>query len=223
MIRESIGASPCSYSCRMDVSVIRTLADNFDVIFNNRTDSLINGLPIGNSADLMMLKLGDTIFPLYLRRAKDYSDICIKNHEQILERWDTCSQGYLSHNTDNVISRYIRESRKNLVEPIRLLQSVLSNSAIQIITCIRPETFVFKAYNLRQTGDVYNFKRDKVIISQAGDETFCKVLDDEINVSYHFHRMALFDFKGTFTVKSDHGHHKLSIGLSADSAKRLLK
>lgn len=224
IVKKDAVSEPTSFGCCMDVSIIRTLAGSYDFIFRNRTEATLNGQPIENSADLMMLKLGDAIFPLNLRKSAGDQKLKIENIPAIIKRWDLCSQGYLSGVNAERIRKYIQISRNNLTNPENLLKSVLGNSVIQIITLIEPEKFGFKAHNLRHAGDIYNFSSDRITTRHTKDETLCIVENEEINASCLFLRGALIYFEGVFTLKVGNEYYIQEISIKSDAGnQRLIK
>ena len=224
IVKKDTVSDPDSFGCCMDVSIIRTLAGSYDFIFKNRTEAMINGQPVENSADLMMLKLGDAIFPLNQRKSARDPKLRIENAPAIIKRWDLCSQGYLSGKNAERIRKYIQMSRNNLTSPANLLKSVLSNSVIQIITLTEPEKFGFKAYNLRHAGDIYNFTTDGITIKHTKDETLCFIENEEINASYSFLCGALIYFEGVFTLKVGNEYYKQQVSIKSDDGnQRLIK
>lgn len=220
---DSLSASN-SFECYMEVSIIRTLAGNYDFIFKKRSKVLINECAVENSADLMMLKLGDTIFPLNLRKSSENSKLSVEGQNQIIERWDMCSQNYLSENDTSTVVQYIKMSRNNITDKACLLKSILSNSAIQIITLLEHEKFEYKSHNLRHLGDVYNFSTDNIVVKQAENEVFCTIKNEEIDASYLLLHGALIQFEGTFTLNVDNKYYKQYINIKSDTAnQRLIK
>lgn len=224
IVKKDAVSDSTSFGCCINVSIIRTLGGDYDFIFRDRTEATLNGQPIENGADLMMLELGNAIFPLNLRKSADEPKLRIENASAIINRWDLCSQSYLAGENAEKIRKYIQTSRNNLTNPTNLLKSVLGNSVIQIITLIEPERFGFKAYNLRHIGDIYNFRSDVITTRHTKDETLCIVENEEINASYLFFRGALVYFEGVFTLKVGNEYYKQQISIKSDAGnQRLIK
>lgn len=224
IFREDTETISSCFDCRMEVSIVRTLAGNYDFISKKRSEVLINGCPVKNRADLIMLKLGDTLFPLNMRKSSENFKLRVENKNQIVERWDKCSQSYLSKDNADTVVQYIHMSRNSITNEACLLKSILRNSTIQIITLIGHEKFEFKSYNLRHLGDIYNFTTDDIVIKLTKNEVFCTIKNHEIDASYLLFRGALIHFEGTFTLNVGNEHYKQYIHIKSNAEnQRIIK
>lgn len=135
MVSEVIKPSgECSvYSKTEKMDVLPNLVEGLNFTFRGASHELINGAGL-NDFDLIMSRLGQSIYPIELNVLKIGEIKRLKNFADIQSRWNRESKNILhTHKNAYWVERYINVTSKNLENENRFMNALRCNNFIQLL------------------------------------------------------------------------------------------
>ena len=175
--REHPGKSS-SYSCNVYISA--TIKRGVRLItFEKRDNLLLDGKDPGQSVDIIMKRLGDSLYPITFKVSGAGNIIGLENSEDIQSRWLAQSEQILDKvNHAPVIKRYIDASWLNVKEKLKLQNAILKDSFIRLYLTAYGKKIGFVAYNFPEQGDssgfnlrMVGYEGDRVLLSDTQQES----------------------------------------------------
>jgi len=146
------------YGCDVSVSVIFSGRTGF-FTFEKRENLLLNGKEPEHAADIMMKRLGDSLYPITFEVSKMGNIIGLKNAEDIRSRWLAQSEQLLRDmNHSPAVERYVSASWLNVKDDRKLQSAILRDSFIKLYFATYGEEIDLVIYNFPEPGNSSNFK-----------------------------------------------------------------
>lgn len=123
----------CSvYSKTELVDALPNLVEGLNFFLRGSTDVLINGLRPENF-DLIMYKLGQSLYPIELNVLKTGKIKRVKNFVEIQKRWSKeCKSILTTHKNAYWVERYINITSKNISSEVSFWETLRQNNFIQL-------------------------------------------------------------------------------------------
>lgn len=119
------------YRSHVRIKAKRERKTDFLFTVLNRQDVTINNHTPTQTMDLLMLKLGDALYPLELSAGENGRLIDIENFEQIRKRWHEISALLLKENFTLPFEKYIHISRQNMNDLSSFRKAISRDSFIK--------------------------------------------------------------------------------------------
>jgi hypothetical protein len=182
------GKAISSFRCKGTFRAVRKDENQYSFTVEKKEQVLINGQIPHQIMDRIMLKMGESLYPVQLLVSNNGELLAVENFAAVSERWNSEAQAQLFQQKNSpVTARYIANSRKNIENEEALRQSLMRGSLIKLLFCglfsdRQDYCFVFENFPEREQKQTFTCNKRTIsdcdiILDSAhyGEQTLCSI------------------------------------------------
>ena len=133
-----------TYSAKMDVYAYRKDREHYIFKLLRRHDVLINEEKPEQTSDMVMLEIGDSLYPIELSVTQEGIIMAIENFSEIKERWTDKRNELLKKYPTEAFEHYLKTSENNMKDQQDFLQILQRDPFIQFyFMSVHRDTVIF--------------------------------------------------------------------------------
>lgn len=211
-----------SYTCNIHVSA--SIKNGIGIFtFEKRENLSLNNKKFQHPADIMMCRLGDSLYPFTFRVSESGCVKGLDNVKNIQDRWIAQSKKLLKEmKYAPVVERYINASWLNIKDENKLMMAILRDSFVKLYFTAHGNTINFTAYNFPELGFCRNFELHADIKNK--NYTCLSTIDEQSILSYERSAYGdMLNLVGKFVLSNEKGIHQLNVEIKNNITKREIR